>query len=84
MTALTITLLLTLTALAGSARSGSSPTPLITTLNGQVERIRNVRAAAWARLCGKTAALGVAFAEFVIAQREYEARLSAHQKDNTR
>lgn len=45
MTALTITLLLTLTALAGSARSGSSPTPLITTLNGQVERIRNVRAA---------------------------------------
>jgi len=44
MTALTL-ILLTLTALAGSARSGSSPTPLITTLNGQVERIRNVRAA---------------------------------------
>lgn len=46
MTATLIALtLICLAALAGSARSGSSSTPLIQTLNGQVERIRNVRAA---------------------------------------
>ena len=45
MTALAIILLFALAAIwAIPARSGSSPTPLIQTLNGQVERIRNVRA----------------------------------------
>jgi hypothetical protein len=35
------------------------------------EKWHDAKSRAWQRLCEKTAALGVAFAEFDLAQREY-------------